>query len=188
MSRAFQAFTVECPGIADRIITELHVGPGFDPANPPATLPNFVKTQALWDTGATRSVISQAVAKQLGLVPTGATNVNHAGGVSVSPTYIVNLGLPHQVGVAGVVVTEFPESVQMGAIVGMDVICLGDFALTNVNGKTRMSFRMPSCEVVDYVVTANRLRFAGVSRNAPCPCGATKADGSAVKFKFCHGK
>jgi uncharacterized protein len=33
----------------------------------------------------------------------------------------------------------------------------------------------------------DKARFAGAGRNDPCPCGATAADGTAVKFKKCHG-
>jgi preprotein translocase subunit SecA len=35
---------------------------------------------------------------------------------------------------------------------------------------------------------ANRGQFGKVGRNDPCPCGATKADGTAIKYKHCHGK
>ena len=27
-----------------------------------------------------------------------------------------------------------------------------------------------------------------IGRNAPCPCGKTKPDGTPVKYKKCHGK
>lgn len=184
----FQAFTVKANGLANRIVTDIWVCEGFDPAHPPDPLPKLVRTKALWDTGATKSVISAPLAQALGLKPVGATNVNHAGGMSVSPTYLVNFRLPHQVGVAGILVTEFPGAPDMDAIVGMDVICLGDLALTNVSGQTWMSFRMPSCEAVDFVHDAHRIKFAGASRNDPCPCGSTKPDGSPLKFKHCHGK
>lgn len=30
--------------------------------------------------------------------------------------------------------------------------------------------------------------YDGTGRNAPCPCGAKKSDGTFVKFKHCHGK
>jgi preprotein translocase subunit SecA len=63
----------------------------------------------------------------------------------------------------------------------MDVICSGDFAITNVSGQTCVSFRTPSCETIDYVVEANRILFGGTPRNAPCPCGSGK------KYKRCHG-
>jgi len=31
------------------------------------------------------------------------------------------------------------------------------------------------------------IKAPGGNRNAPCPCGATKADGYPVKWKHCHG-
>ncbi len=178
--QTFKAFTIKFNGLANRIVTDIQVAPAFDPAAPPNPLPIHVDTKALWDTGATKSVISDKLAKALGIVPVGTTNVNHAGGVSASPTYLVNFALPHKVGVAGILVTEFPET-DFGAIIGMDVISLGDLSLSNLNGQTWMSFRMPPWEAVDYVVQANKLLFAGVGRNDPCPCG------SGSKFKKCHG-
>ena len=49
-----------------------------------------------------------------------------------------------------------------------------------LSGTTAPSFRVPSYESIDYVVLANRLQFANVGRNDPCPCG------SGQKFKKCH--
>jgi hypothetical protein len=144
----------------------------------------------LWDTGASRSVISADLAKALKLVPVGRVNVNHAGGSGQSPTYLVNFILPNKVAIAGVLATEFPVGAQHGgfdALLGMDVISLGDFSITNVAGKTCMTFRTPSCVAIDYVAEFNRLRFAGVGRNDPCPCGREKDPGRPVKFKHCHG-
>lgn len=184
----FQAFTVKFKGRADRVITPMGLMTAFDPAQPPPTPPLVVQTKALWDTGATKSSISPALAKELGLVPVGQVTVNHAGGNSISPTYLVNLRLPNEVGVAGVLVTEFPPGGGFDAIVGMDIIGLGDFSITNVGGISSMSFRMPSCVAIDYVAEANRLHFAGVGRNAPCPCGAKDDAGRSVKYKRCHGK
>lgn len=178
---AYEALTVKSTGRANRIITEIRVAPGFDPAAPPDPLPDHVKTNALWDTGATKSVISQQLAKDLGLTAVGAENVVHAGGTSLSPTYIINFLLPGDVGIAGIVVTEFPSIGAFGAIIGMDVITLGDFAITNHGGQTWMSFRIPSQANVDYVQEHNHQVFAGVGRNAPCPCGSGK------KYKKCHG-
>ncbi len=177
----YEALTVKSTGRINRIITEIHVAPGFDPAAPPNPVPPHIKTNALWDTGATKCVISQQVAKELGLIAVGAENVIHAGGTSISPTYIVNFLLPGDVGVVGIVVTEFPSIGGFGAIIGMDVITLGDFVITNHGGQTCMSFRIPSQATVDYVKEYDRQVFAGVSRNDPCPCGSGK------KYKKCHG-
>ena len=180
--RKVQAFTVKATGTLDRVVTSIRVMPAFDPAAPPIPLPVVTETPALWDTGATKSVISSKVAKSLGLVPVGTTKVNHAGGVGDSLTYLVNFALPNRVGVVGVLATEFDQSGKpFGVIVGMDVICLGDFSITNVDRKTWVSFRTPSIEAIDYVSEANRLAYAGVGRNDPCPCRSGK------KFKKCHG-
>ena len=177
----FQALTLTAKGLLNQIISELTVSAAYDPKNPPQTLPPSVSTQALWDTGASKSVLSQNLVKTLGLVATGATNVNHAGGMSVSPTHVVNFYLPNKVAFLGVVASEFPGAGNFGAIIGMDVIRLGDLVITNFQGQTCMSFRTPSLARVDYVEEHNRALFKGVGRNDLCPCG------SGQKFKKCHG-
>jgi hypothetical protein len=178
-----KAFTIQATGRIEQVLSDLEVSVAYDPNAPQDPIPTTIKTKALWDTGATKCVISKELVQALGLTPSGATKMNHAGGESTSLTYVVNFKMPHGVGFAGIIVTEFqaaPNS--FGAIIGMDVICHGDFAITNVAGKTCVSFRTPSCEVVDYVREVNRATFAGTARNAPCPCGSNQ------KFKHCHGK
>lgn len=184
----FRAFTVKHNGLRSRIITEVKVCQAFDPAKPPPMpLPQF-ETLGLWDTGATRSVITKATAVALGLVPIGAATVNHAGGSSQANTYLTNFILPNKVGVAGVLVTECPNIAgDFGAIIGMDIITQGDLSITNVNGETWMTFRTPSVQTIDYVVEANRIKFAGVGRNEPCPCGKKDSSGKRLKFKRCCG-
>jgi Aspartyl protease len=185
----FQAFTVRANGIAGQIITPVGVMPGFDPASPPAPPPPIVQTSALWDTGASKSVISPDIVKGLGLTPVGTANVAHAGGTGTSPTYLVNFRLLNGVGVAGSLVTEFPSLTgSFQAIIGMDIISLGDLALTHVNGQTCMSFRIPATAAIDYVEEYDRLVRTQVGRNDACPCGRKQPDGRPVKFKNCHGK
>lgn len=185
----FHAFTTRFNGRVNRIINEIKVTRAFDPAHPPD--PPFPEygTYALWDTGATNSVLTKSTVLALGLIPTGTVMVNHAGGASRSNQYLVNIFLPNHVGVPGVPVSECEEIVGgCGAIIGMDIISNGDFSVTNRNGLTWVSFRLPSIDSIDYVAEANRIMFAGTSRNAPCPCGKKDAGGSPVKFKHCHGK
>ena len=180
----FQALTLKGKGNGrlDRIITDIEVTPGFDPSKPPNPLPARISTKALWDTGASKSVVSTALVASLGLTPVSTTEVHHGDGVSTRDTYLVNFYLPNSVGIAGVLATDFPASHDnFNVLVGMDVICLGDFSITNVSGATWMSFRTPSRVAIDYVVEADKILFAGAGRNAPCPCGSGK------KFKKCHG-
>ena len=61
---------------------------------------------ALWDTGATKSVITDVTALALNLTPVGSAMVGHAGGISPSNTYLVNFLLPNNVGIPGVLVTN----------------------------------------------------------------------------------
>ncbi len=75
-----------------------------------------------------------------------------------------------------------------GALIGMDIIGQGDSCITNYNGKTWLTFRMPSLLGVDYVQEHNRALKAAVPPNFPCICGATNESGKPIKFKYCHGK
>jgi hypothetical protein len=178
---ASQALTIKANGKLNRIITDVSVCEAFDTTAPPNPIPTLAPAKGLWDTGATRSVISQDLAATLGLRPSGTAQVLHGGGSSTSPTYLVNFLLPHGVGIVGVQVTEFPaKDPAFNVILGMDVICIGDFAVTNVSGQTWMSFRTPSSEAIDYVVQVNRSKYGGARPNDPCPCGSGK------KYKKCH--
>ena len=174
-----RAFTAKSSGVIDRIITTVEVWPAFDPTAPPEPLPASVRARALWDTGATRSLVATDLAKNLALTPVGKGPVRHGGGTDERHRYLVNFGLPNRVGIQGVLVSEQPDTEDFEVILGMDVT-LGDFAITNAGRQTWVSFRMPSSARTDYVVEVNSRRFAGVRRNQLCPCGSGK------KFKACH--
>jgi hypothetical protein len=185
----FNAFTIKYNVIVPRITTQITLYQPFDPKKSSGPSSPPFQTTALWDTGATKSVITQATAQALGLVPVGSTMVYHAGGSSPSDTYLVSILLPNNVGLPGVLVSECPNITgNFGVVIGMDIITRGDFAITNANGQTWMTFRIPSIQPVDYVVEANRILYAGVARNAPCPCGKLDGNGKPIKFKRCHGK
>ena len=174
------ALTVKATGQLDRIISDVKVCAAYEPLTPPAVLPLLITTRALWDTGATKSVIATDLVQQLDLIPVGQTTVHHADGSSNRLLYLVNFTLPNEVGIAGALVSEFPRRDGFDVILGMDVIGLGDFSITNLDGQTWMSFRTPSSVRIDYVDEIHRANFAGVRPNAPCPCGSGK------KFKKCH--
>ena len=117
---------------------------------------------AIWDTGATHSAITKKVVDDLGLKPTGARETRHADGKSINNTYLVNISLPNRVMVGQVRVTEVKlipddntsDDQQPQLLIGMDIIGLGDFAVTNADGKTTFSFRVPSVEEIDFVPNA----------------------------------
>lgn len=187
-SPEFRALTVKAQGRRNKIFTPLEISKAFDPEHPPSPDMKLHTVQALWDTGATGSVISPKVVNALGLHATGTVKVCTAGGEKTVRTYLVNLYLPNKVAVAGVIVCETDALVGFDAIIGVDIITQGDFAITNVGGRTCVSFRYPSIETVDFVQQANRIRHSHARRNAPCPCGKTDANGKPRLYKRCCGR
>lgn len=141
------AFTIVWPGLARSLDSQIGISqPGQ--ILQAGLQPVFYR--AIWDTGATGSVITERVAKDLKLKPTGMTQVSTAGGTMLQNEYFVNIYLPNKVYVPDVRVTEGKLS-NIDILIGMDIISLGDFSVTNHEGKTMMSFRMPSCHKIDYV-------------------------------------
>jgi predicted aspartyl protease len=139
------SLTIRASGISKVLITPINlVVPETD---------NSHSITALWDTGATGSAITKRAAQALGLVPTGIKQVQTANGLCIQNTYTVNIVLLNGVRVTDLVVTELDGLVgaDSDALIGMDVICLGDFSITNHKGKTCMSFRVPSIHEIDYV-------------------------------------
>ena len=65
-------------------------------------------------------------------------------------TYLVNLFLPNNVVVAAVPVSEGGMA-GADVLIGMDIIAMSDFAITNCNGHSSWTFRIPSIEEIDFV-------------------------------------
>jgi hypothetical protein len=79
-------------------------------------------------------------------------------------TYLINISLPNSTGIAGLRVTEGDLVGGIDGLVGMDIITTGDFSITNCEGKTCISFRIPSIATIDYVEEANKLNAEVASR------------------------
>ncbi len=117
---------------------------------------------ALWDTGATGTCISHDVVKKLHLQPVGKQSIRTPSGFATVNTYLVDIELPNSVVVKEVCVCESEIGSQgIGALIGMDIITKGDFAVSNYNGKTVFSFRVPSETITDYVSQFRAKRIAG---------------------------
>lgn len=106
---------------------------------------------ALWDTGATRTCISEELAGELNLIPSGKTFINTPSGSSTQNTYLADLHLPNGVVVKNVMIIDAKIGNQkIDLLIGMDIITLGDFSVSNFNNKTYFSFRTPSQKHADY--------------------------------------
>lgn len=138
--------------------------------------------KALWDTGATNSVITQKVIDELNLKPIGMTKVHTASHEDVdAEVYMTSIFLPNKVCMPNVRVTK-GNIKGHDMLIGMDIINQGDFAVSNHNGKTTFSFRMPSCAEIDFIDKSQTKKYKYRKKNDPCYCGSGK------KYKKCCGK
>lgn len=182
------------------VINNQHMPPSPN-LNPNTSYP----CNAIWDTGATNTAITKKIAQSLQLIPVTKTNVLGVHGHQDVNVYLVGMILPNNVGIRTLRVTEceslsHPDDPDpCDVLIGMDIISMGDLAITNVAGQTMFSFRIPSIKRVDFTkdevrqpasstsiikpaLTVNPNPFQGTGRNTPCPCGSGK------KYKHCHGK
>jgi hypothetical protein len=105
---------------------------------------------ALWDTGATSTVISSSVITALRLPTLGKVNVWGVGGPSRTTLHVIDLWLPNLIIIPKLQVTMGFLGNDIDVLIGMDVIGKGDFAVSNYNGKTAFTYRIPSLEFTDY--------------------------------------
>ena len=183
----FVAFTSRFNGRSLRLTTEVEIFPAFDPTSTPSP-PQSKKHLALYDTGATNSAISPQVVKDLQLSSIGAKTVGVGGGSLVTTSHLVNIGLPNKVLFGMVPVSKMALLGGIDALIGMDILGMGDFAVTHKDGNTTFSFCYPSRKDLDFVTEIQNIQKSvstfspTAARNAPCPCGSGK------KYKACHGR
>ncbi len=113
-------------------------------------LPTFRMYYAIWDTGATGSVITKRVADECGLKPYSMIKCHTASGIMTTPVYYVDMILPNDIVAAFIPVSEGLLSPDIDVLIGMDIISHGDFAVTNKDGETMFSFMTPSREHIDF--------------------------------------
>lgn len=152
-------FNLRSDGIWDKLITDGWVTAagtsadwrkqeiGFKP-------PDGRRFSMLWDTGASSSAISTRVIKACGLRPVGTAQISDYRNTWNSETYLVDLALPNTLIIERVPVARVDVG-HADVVIGMDIITLGDFAITNLGGKTLFSFRYPSQRQIDFVAENN---------------------------------
>lgn len=141
------------------------------------------------DTGATNSVITKSIAQKLELVPISVANVRGVHGIQEVNVYFATITLNNKNISVSTFVTEceeLSEDSSVGMLIGMNIITKGDFAVTNYQGNTTMSFRVPSLQKIDFVTGMKTgqpiIKDKVPGKNDPCNCGSGK------KYKHCCGK
>ena len=130
------AFLTAFPGVVRAVVTD--VGLVLDATEESMRV---VKSRALWDTGAVTSVIDKSLVEKLGLVPFDTGRAYTAQGFYDSSIYLLDVMLPNNIIVKGLRVGD-GDFQGFDMLLGMDVISLGDFHLTN-DGNTVFKFVIP---------------------------------------------
>lgn len=147
-------FTTRGNGLARELINDISISELHDPTS---GSPEPVKKtyKAIWDTGATNTAITRKVVQELGLQASGRATCHVVGAADKAAThdtdtFLVDIYLPNNVKITGLRVSEM--SIRGGdVLLGMDIIANGDFAVSNYDGKTWWTFRIPSNEPIDFV-------------------------------------
>jgi len=103
---------------------------------------------ALIDTGATRSAISKCLACKLGLIRTGKALEAGATGLYGTVLYNIDVIFDDVKIIKNIEISEVYEGIGDDFIIGMDILTLGDVAITNMDGRILFSFRIPHNEKV----------------------------------------
>lgn len=155
----FQAFTVKFSSRTNILFSDIGVSQAFDPKVPVKDKPQIISTKAIWDTGASCTVISSEFARRVGLISTGKTMVTGVNHVSEENTYVVNIYLPNHVCIGYLKIVEAPALAGgAGILIGMDIIGSGDLSVYTEDGKTIMTYRFPSIGGTDFVQEASKIR------------------------------
>lgn len=178
MPSEVHALSVKYDHISNMIVSDVEIKDPFSNKT--------ISTYAIWDTGAQGSVITKKTANKLGLVPIGKSNIRGVHGTNEVNVYRIQLTLNNKSIILLANVTESDDlsaDDSIGMLIGMNVINMGDFSISNYSGRTVMSFREPSQRVIDYVEGIRSgnpiIKDKLPGRNDLCPCGSGK------KFKHC---
>lgn len=145
-------FTIRYDERVSQIVTEVYVSSDIFGVNDTIQLEsmNARPYKAVWDTGATNSVITQKIIDELELEFIGMTKVRSVSHVVNSEVYLVCIYLPNGVSIPNLRVTKGSLG-DIDLLIGMDIIREGDFAITYNEGKTVFSFRMPPLIEIDFL-------------------------------------
>ena len=139
-----KGFIFKCDGLMKILRVPCFISESFNPADGELAC-GRIHFDALLDTGASTSLITQSVIDQCGLKPIRNSNYQSASGVQKTEVYLINIYLPGSLEFyeLPVIRGHFSHG-RWNLIIGMDVLKAGEFSVKNVNSKTEFSFLLPS--------------------------------------------
>ena len=135
------AFEKDYPSKVKELVTEIEVFPVS--SNMPG---NSTTTYGIWDTGATGSVITPSLMTRLNLIPVESKVASGVNSRQTVDVVVISIKLPNGVLIPNIKVAVCDiHSSPMEMLIGMDIIQLGDFSISNAGGTTLFSFVIPPC-------------------------------------------
>ncbi len=104
-----------------------------------------IQGKAVWDTGATGSMISADIARRLKLSPAGKIKIAGVHGVENSNYYYVSLCFANGFTISNVCVAEASDNGGFDVLIGMDIIGRGYMTINGLSGKSlKVIFQYPA--------------------------------------------
>jgi hypothetical protein len=117
-----------------------------------------LSTSAMWDTGAVMSAITPETREKLKSKTVNRIKIAAIHTTQEVDVVLVTIELPNRVIKQTIEVAVCNIASNAGMIIGMDIISLGDFALSNGNGQTLFSFAVPPfMDKIDFSKRQNEL-------------------------------
>jgi hypothetical protein len=101
------------------------------------------RCNAIWDTGATSSMIAQHIAEELKLESTGKVQIAGVHGVTAAKTYIVSLLFGNGFAITDLPVSEADNGGGFDVLIGMDVISKGKLLVDGLRDGCQIVFEFP---------------------------------------------
>jgi len=109
----------------------------------------FHSFDAIWDTGASCSIITEKVIDKLGLLLIGETTIQGVTGSKKVNRYAVEFLLPNDCSIK-LMANGCSEILGCDVLIGMDIISTGDFAITANSKGSTFSFQIPHGKEIDF--------------------------------------
>ena len=139
----YEALTITSLGIAQSIIMSAVITQSKLLCQKFNLNSESVDIYALIDTGATATCISKSLAKKLKLKVVGQGMMNTASGMQKTNQYLIDLQMQNNISFENIRAVEFIGNNKFDILIGMDILMLGDLAITNAKQQTVTSFRIP---------------------------------------------